>query len=83
MIYNYFQVLGMPYIINLVDEDQDYINFYIEEGNIIRSAPNYKPGWEGTLVLNQALIPGQPLHVQFHNGYDMPLPHLIADVIHF
>ena len=72
----------MPYIIDLVDEGQDYISFYIEEGVIIKSSPNYKPGWEGTLVLNQMFAPGQPLQVLFHNGYDMPLPHLISDILY-
>ena len=71
----------MVYIITLVNEDQNYVDFHIEDGLIIRVSPCFLPGWEGTRVLNRSFSPGGELEVQFHNGYDMPLPHLIAAVM--
>ena len=67
-------------VARLVDEGQNYITFLIEAGLIVWSSPNLKEGWRGTRILNEPLSPGGNLRVMFHNGYDMPLPHLVAQV---
>ena len=67
-------------VVNLVDEGQNYITFYIEACKVVRCLPNDKQGWVGTIVRSKEFIPGKALWIELYNGYDFKLQHLIISV---